>query len=455
MRSAIVIGGGVSGLAAAAELSRRGVSVRLLERRDQVGGVIRTRRKNGFLLESGPSEMLVKSQEVIDLIASYGLADQIVHSNPVSRRRYIIRNGRPVPVPMSPVEALGSPLFSLKGKLRLLKEPFISQSNLSDETVSSFVKRRVGREFLDYAVGPLTSGIFAGDPECLSVRHAFPKIWNLEAQYGGLIKGAVCLARERKRSGGKRWRNQLISFKEGMQQLPVAIANSLDSGAIYFGAHDVEVSKAGQWVTKWKSSTGEHVEQTDAVVLALPVHAMASVKLPDTICEGLKITQEIHYPQVSVVTLGFRRSSVSHPLDGFGMLASQVEDRRILGALFLSSLFEGRAPDGYVSLLVFVGGATKPAQAALPSDQLIASIMEELHELLGISDNPVLVNHQYWCKSIPQYNLGYQQYLDAIEATEKLHNGLAIVGNFRGGPGVGDCLINATQRMKELVQELS
>lgn len=438
-KTAIIIGAGLSGLATAWELQRRGVQVRVLETRDQVGGVIRTSQRDGFLLDIGPSEMLVKTQAIEDTIDALGLRPRMLVADG-GAKRFIVRGGKPVAVPRSPLGGVFSPLFTLPGKLRLLSEFRVPPGADEDESVASFVRRRVGEEFLNYAVAPLVSGIFAGDPEQLSMRHAFPKLWELERQHKGLIRGAMA----QRNAAGPRYLRKLISFEGGMAALPEAIAGQLGD-AVLTGSHLLSVNsvEAGRWRVVWRRGEAVHQAVSDLLVLAVPAYKVRALPLPAELQRALAALAEVVYSPVSTLCLGYRREQVQHPLDGFGMLVPRVEKRRILGTLFLSSLFPGRAPEGHVSLLTFVGGMTAPERAALPPGTITQFVRDELGMLLGVQGEPTVVHHHHWARAIPQYNLGHQRVLDRIDRAENRFAGLAVVANYRGGPGAGDCLAAA------------
>ncbi len=450
--SAIIIGGGLSGLATAWELQRRGVQVRVLESRDETGGVVRSLRRSGFLVDIGPSEMLVKSAAVEDTLKEIGLESRMQVANPQASKRYIVRRGRPVQVPMSPLGGVFTPLFSLRGKLRLLREFRVPKGRSEDESVASFVRRRVGADFLDYAVNPLVSGIFAGDPEQLSMRHAFPKLWELERRHGGLMRGALALRAETRANGHPSYKRKLVSFEGGMGTLTGTLAAHLGD-AVHCGVQvlGAQQTPEGRWKMIWKRGGDVHQMTADSLVLSVPAHAVRTLPLPGDLQRALAALSEVVYSPVSTLYLGYRREQVRHPLDGFGMLVPRRERRRILGTLFMSSLFPGRAPEGHVGLLTFVGGMNAPDKASLPAATMAAIVREELGDLLGVSGEPVLVHHHFWPNAIPQYSLGYQRVLDRLEHAEERFKGLAIVSNFRGGPGAGDCLASARAAAERLV----
>lgn len=429
----IIIGAGLTGLAAAFALRRGGAGVTVLERGDRAGGAVRTESSEGFLVEHGPNSMMVNEPSVEGLIAAAGLSGEVVR--PMAKKRFLVRGGRAVALPSSPLGAISTPLFSLRGKLRILAEPFIARGTADDETLADLVRRRLGPEMLAYAIEPFVAGIYAGDPELLSARYAFPKLWNLERDHGSFIRGAVRL----RRSGPPQ---SMLSFRGGMEVLPARLAASLGDGF----RPSVQVESIERFVGGWRVVWREGEARRDAVaanlVCALPAYAAAALPWEESLRPALASLEEVGYPAVTVVALGFRREDVAHPLDGFGALVPAAEGRRILGAIFSSSLFPGRAPEGHVLLTVFVGGARQPRQAALGDGALEQDVLRDLRDLLGVRGEPSFRRIVRWPRAIPQYNTGYGKILRALEETEAANPGLHFAGNYRGGIAAGQCLHN-------------
>ena len=440
----IIIGGGISGLGIAHALARKGKAVHLLERADRLGGSVRTEVNEGFLCEAGPNSMLVKSESVWNFIHDLGLEDTLVEANAVANKRFLVKNGRMVPLPMSPLGGVTTPLYSPVEKLRLLAEPFIGKSTMEDESVTSFVSRRMGPAFLEYGISALVSGIYAGDPDALSIRHAFGKVWNLEQNYGSLIGGALKLKRERKREGITPFKSRMISFKDGLQELVRALARQAGLRTST-GADIREISRRedGMWQVSTQFNGELHVLAGRELVLATPLDAYAGLPFETSIRHFINTIDIPDHPPLSTLVLGFDRDQVGHPLDGFGVLIPRMEKRFSLGAIFSSTLFPGRAPEGKVSLMCFIGGVQQPANGELPTEALVHRTVEDLGPLLELRGDPVFVSHNFWPRAIPQYNVGHQYFLDSLQAVESALPGLHLRGNFRGGPGLNDCLENA------------
>jgi len=440
----LVIGGGVSGLAVANAIARKGKHVHVVENSPRLGGSVQSEIRDGFLCEAGPNSMLVKSQAVWDYIEELGLAEDRVEANEISNKRFLVKNGRMAALPQSPLSAVTTPLYSITEKFRLLAEPFIGKSKLEDESVTSFVSRRMGPAFLEYGISALVSGIFAGNPDALSLKHAFPKVWNLEQNYGSLIGGALKMKRERKKKGIVPFKSRMISFKSGLQQLVDALCKEENlTCSTDTTVTSIQQNEAGHWTIQTELAGQTMILQAKQLILATPLDAYKKLPLPAECHALLETAPEIDYPPLSTLVLGFKREDIGHPLDGFGVLCPRMEKRFGLGCIFSSTLFPGRAPDGMVSLMCFIGGVQQPANGELPTDELIEATIKDLRPLLDIKGDPVFSSHNFWPRAIPQYNVGHGFFITALEEIEKNIPGIHFHGNFRGGPGLNDCIENS------------
>ncbi|MEX0332672.1 MAG: protoporphyrinogen oxidase [Puniceicoccaceae bacterium] len=439
----IVIGGGISGLAIANALGRKGKRVHLLEKSNRLGGAVKTENKDGYLCEAGPNSFLVKSEKVWNFIGELGLNGSRVDANEISNKRFLVKGGKIVALPQSPMGGVTTPLYSIGEKFRLLAEPFIKRSAMEDESVTSFVSRRMGPAFLEYGISALVSGIYAGNPDALSIRHAFPKVWNLEQNYGSLIGGAIKLKRERKKQGIVPFKSRMISFREGLQELVQALASG-DGMSVSTGTSITSIGRnSGTWEV---AATGNgqplHLEASE-VVLTTPLDSYAELPFSDDLKTALGGIDIPAHPPLSTLVLGFDRSQVDHPLDGFGVLCPRKEERFTLGAIFSTTLFPGRAPEGKVSLMCFIGGVQQPENGELATDALVEATVKDLKPLLGLHGDPEFTSHTFWPRAIPQYDVGHAFFLESLEAVEKAFPGLHLRGNFRGGPGLNDCIEGA------------
>lgn len=432
-----VIGGGLTGLTAALHLQRAGVPVTVFEASPRPGGVIASTRDGGWLWEAGPNTLLEGSAEVAAFVDAIGLGARRLYAAESAKHRYVVRGGKLMAMPTSPLGFLGTRMFSWRAKLGLAGEPWRAKSAPdSEESVADFVVRRLGREFLDYAVNPFVGGVYAGDPRRLSVRHGFPKLHALEQEHGSLLRGAL----QRRNAGGGP-KGRIFSFPNGLAELPRALAASL-GGALRPNTRVQTVRRvAGHWEITGESGGRTEVASFSAVLCALPANALASLRFENVpAAQGLAKLRQIEQPPVVSIFAGYRREDVAHPLDGFGLLMPEVERRRILGTLFSSTLFPGRAPAGHVALTTFVGGVRAPGLAQLDDACLRRLIREELGDLLGVSDEPVYWHVQRWAHAIPQYTLGYGLFKAIFAAIEATAPGLHFGGNSRDGISLAHCI---------------
>jgi len=431
-----VLGAGITGLTAAWTLQRAGFAPTVFERARRVGGVVGTWRRDGWLHELGPNSLLEQSREVATLIDQLGLGARRIYAAPEARKRFVVRAGRLVALPDSPWSFLTTRLFSWRAKSRLALEPFRPRGLRDDESVAEFVARRLGREFLDYAVNPFVGGVYAGDPRRLAVRHAFPKLHALEREHGSLLRAALKL---RNTTGGPKGR--IFSFPGGLDELPRALAAALGDAVRLDTTVLALRRRDAKWELEFACDGLMQRAMFDVVVSAVPADALATLCF-DGVGEAARLAglAAIEQPPVVSVFTGFPRAAVAHPLDGFGVLVPEVEDGKILGALFSSTLFPGRAPRDHVAITSFVGGARQPELAGLDDAGLLRVVRGELGRLLGASAAPSFVHVQRHPRAIPQYTLGYARYKEAIAAVEISAPGLFIGGNVRDGISLASCM---------------
>lgn len=449
-----IIGGGLTGLTAASRLHREGHRVTVFEKSPHVGGVISAHREGGWLAETGPNSVQ-ETPEVTALINALGLGRDRQVANPAARNRFIVRRGRLEPVPLSPPGVLTSPLFSWRSRFKVLRELLTRpRVRTTDTSLSSFIASHFGQEIVDYALNPLVAGVYAGDPDKLSARYAFPNLWQLERRHGSLLRGFRAQAAERKARGESSGLVPIISFERGLQTLPEALAAALPPGTVRIGTQVTSLIPGRPW--KIISSAGDTVQTTefDAVLLGLPAPALGQLVFGTLAERPLASLDHLPHPPVSSLFLGFRRDQVKHPLNGFGALVPALERRSFLGVLFSSTVFPNRAPEGHVALTVFVGGMRQPDAARLPTPELIASVLPDLRDLLGITGDPGFTHHTFWPRAIPQYNVGHERFLEPLTQCENAHDGLFIGGNARDGISLPDC-VRSGLRLAERAREYS
>ena len=444
MKSVAIIGGGITGLTAAYRLQKAGVPFTLYEGSDRVGGPIQSVREGEYLAECGPNTILETSPVITELVRELGLEERRIYSDPAAGNRYIARGGKPVNLPTSAIKFLRTPLFSAKAKCRLAAEPFIRRSDPEvEESVGEFVVRRLGSEFLDYAINPMVGGVYAGDPALLSVKHAFPKLHALEQKYGSLIRGQIFGARERKKRGTVSKQNApKFSFEDGLEVLMRTLALRMQD-SISLRHRITGIGKTpGGWKVVCDVDGKETVDEHDAVIFAIPAHNLARIKIDGVNAADLKELDEVYYPPVASVVLGFRREEVEHPLDGFGVLVPEAERMNILGTIFSSSLFPKRAPKGEVLLTSYLGGARAPELALLSEEELLAQTLADLRKLLGVKGNPTYVHTFIFPRAIPQYNVGFGRFKKLMSDVESAAPGLLIGGHCRDGISLGDSIVS-------------
>lgn len=457
MKSVAIIGAGITGLTAAFYLKRKGVPVMVYEASGRVGGVIQSVRKDGWLAEFGPNTLLETSPKISQFIRDAGLESRRLNTDPKAEARYVVRYRRPVTMPSSQLGIFTSELLSFKGKLALLREPFVkARRDNVEETVAEFVTRRLSQEFLDQMVDALVAGIYAGDPHKLSVQQALPKLAALEEKYGSLIKGQFFGARERKRTGEvAKDRAPKFSFDEGLQVLPDTLAAQLGDAVRL----NTPVTELTQFAKGWKlnvpaDSHGSRTEHS-AVIYAGTAFRLAGLKLDAQMPLSFRAFSEIRYPPVASVVLGFRREDVEHSCAGFGMLIPKVEGFKILGAIFSSSLFPNRAPAGHILLTSYVGGERHPGLASLPPEKLVAMVCEDLRGLLGVRGQPVFQHCAFYPKAIPQYNVGYGRFKELMSEIESHAPGLFLAGHYRDGVSLSDSIVSGMNVAERIVRTVA
>jgi oxygen-dependent protoporphyrinogen oxidase len=449
----VILGAGISGLTSAYWLYKNGIDFTILESKSEPGGAMESLHDNGFMVDFGPNSGLETTPLISQIVKEVGLSNEMVYANESSDKRYILRDGTLHALPMSPPALIQTKLFSTKAKLRLMAEPFIGKS--ADgyyQTMAQFVERRLGKEFLDYAIDPFVSGVSAGDPYKLSVKSAFPKLYRLEELYGGLIKGMIKGARERKKRAEKSKQNaKMFSFVSGMQIFPKTIS-SLFTDKINYSSVVNNISKTenGYNISYTKDNVPCEIE-CGIILSTIPAYGLSpAIKGLDA--QLVQHLDDIFYPTVMVLYLGFDKSQIGQPLDGFGYLIPSKENRNYLGAIWSSTIFPERTnKNNEASFTLFVGGARKMELFEKPVEDIISTAVKEFKKDMKISSGPVYTNYKIWPKAIPQYNIGYVEHENYFETFEKDNPGFFLSGNYRGGIAVGDCVKNSENNYKKIL----
>jgi oxygen-dependent protoporphyrinogen oxidase len=462
-----VIGGGITGLAAAQRLVARSprVQVEVFESSRRLGGIIRTEEADGFLLELGPDSFITNKPAAVQLCTEIGFADQLIPTDSHFRRSLVLRNGRPMPVPdgfmlMAPAKPwaiMTTPVLSFTGKLRLLAEALISpRTTDDDESLASFVRRRFGKQTLDRLVQPLVGGIYTADPEKLSLKATMPRFLDMERSHGSVIRAT--LAQKRNSSDGDAaCDNDQTTSGSGARYGLFATAakglgdlvNSLQAwltknGRVTFrlGSVVTEISAAAPSAPGWiiQTTRSRTPEQFDAVIITLPTHAAARLLGQDSMVELTGLLNRIEYASSAIVVSGHNLSDFTHPMDAFGLVIPATEQRKILAVSFSSRKFANRAPNGRILLRTFVGGAMQPELMQLDNDEMVAAVNEELHRIFGLSGEPIFSEVVRYDNAMPQYHVGHLDRVASIEAALSGFPGLFLAGSAYHGVGIPDSI---------------
>lgn len=470
MKHVTIIGGGITGLAAAHHLQRqsraRGVDVRytLLEASDRLGGKIVTDRCNEFTVEGGPDSFVVDKPWCLQLCHDVGLGDDLIPSNEIQRKVYVLRGGRLVPFPSGfrltiPSElkpfAL-SPLISPLGKLRMLGDLVVPRrKEETDESLASFIRRRLGGEALDRIAGPLLGGIFVSDPERLSMLSTFPRLLAMEREYGSLIRAARA-TRALPRPGGqpKAAGNSMFnSLKHGMSGLVAALAQRID-GDVRLGAKVARLARAGGRIEVHLGEHGAERLETDAAIVTVPANAAAPLVEQAWPRLG-ELLRGVRFVSTTTVSLAYLLDDIpeDRPLDGFGVMIPESEKRRLIAITWASTKFRHRAPAGCVLLRAFVGGHRNEALAARPDADLVALVRDEFSGILGIAGKPLFHRIYRWPHANPQYDVGHLDRVAEMDREAMAMPGLHLAGSSYRGIGMPDCIRSGQLAVERVLDE--
>jgi len=440
-----IIGGGISGLAAAHELAQSGYEVSVLERQDTIGGNAVSRRFDGYLMEQGPSTLNVAMPGATDHLRSLDLYKTAEPLGPGVQNRYL-RDARGLKgISTHPLGFFLSNYLSPLERLSMATE-FLRprKADNTEESIHQFAARRFGRGFAAKVMEPMVAGIFMGDSNMLSVNGAFPRLLEMEQRFGSITRGVLA-----SRRGAEPGRN-MVSFADGIATIPRALAARL-AGRIRTGVTVTNITRKG---TGFAVQTARHGRLfSRAVVLAVQPH-VSSILLERLDLQGAIAASEISAPPVGVVFLGYARSQVAHPLDGLGFLSTKADNQVISGAQFCSTMFRARAPRGHVAISCYVGGARSPETAGLPAPELIDAVHNEIRSLLGIKCQPVVARTHCWPRGLPQYALGHSTRSKVLQDTNTRVPGLFLTGNYIDGVSVANCMASAVATAEKVRVQL-
>lgn len=442
-----IVGAGISGLATAQAILARNprAEVVVFEAGPRVGGKVLTEATaEGYLCEWGVNAFLDKSPRTLELCREVGLTP--VSANSAAKKRYVFSESELHKLPEKPPEFLASNLLSLPGRLRVIAEVFSGRARKPDETLEEFGTRHLGREAFQKLIDPMASGVFAGDATRMSLKSCFPRIHEVESEYGSLIKGLIKLQKAARREGKKDTPGPgpgglLTSFKGGMSVLTDTLAAELGSRVRLNSVVESVEPSGEQYLLQMADGV---CEEFDAVILAAPAYAQREI-LADMAPDIAAELGAIEYPSLAVVCMGYDKDRSGDCLDGFGFLVPSRENRGILGTVADSNVFPDRAPENHILLRTMVGGARVPHLAELPDEQLTDSILAELRDILGLEVEPDFISIYRHARAIPQYLVGHADRLARIEKQLKNFPGLLLTGNAFRGVSLNDCVLNALE----------
>lgn len=459
----LVVGAGISGLTIAHELAiAKNYHVLVAEAQDRVGGAITSNRNDeGYLWEEGPNSFQ-PAPELLRLAVQVGLKDEILFADG-KLPRFVFLKGKLNALPMSPPKAIASQLLTWGSKIRLALGAlgFARPAMAGEESVDQFFSRILGKQAVERLVAPFISGVYAGDPKRLSAKAAFAKISRLETNYGGLLAGAILSMKDRKAQKlndpniPKPKSGELGSFRQGIKMLPEAIAARLraQGTAVKQQWTLQSLEKQGEiYISKFDTPTGEEVVRSRSVVLSTPAYVSAKL-LQDYLPVASQALSEIFYPTVACVVLAYPKSEFAYDMKGFGNLIPRTQGVRTLGTIWSSSLFAGRAPEGWQLLLNFIGGTLDPALAKLSESEIIQVVHQDLKKTILRPDTkaePKAIAVHVWDKAIPQYEIGHLDRLATVETELQKSQGLYISANFIGGVALGDCIKRGLQEADKI-----
>lgn len=439
-----IIGAGITGLVAAFYLKKNGVEVKVFEKQGRIGGVINSFSKNGFLFETGPNSGVLSNIETVNLFNNLANDCKIEEANKTSKKRLIWKNNKWNALPSSLVTAVSTPLFTFPDKIRVLGEPFRKKGTNPHENLSSMVKRRLGKSFLDYAIDPFISGIYAGNTDYLIPKYALPKLYSLEQEYGSFIKGAIKKQKEPKTEDSKKITKEIFSVKGGLVELVNALAKNIGEENIKTNCNNLKVN------FKNNSFIVDNEKYTNLISTVNP-QAFEKIFL-FLEKKDLKNILNLKYAKVVEATIGFNNWQ-GNDIKAFGGLVPGKEKKNILGVLFMSSIFKNRAPKNGALLTVFAGGTKREDLFNLKENELKELIKNDLQEMMGLKTfEPNLFKLFYYEMAIAQYGIDTEDRIIAINNIQNKYKGLFLAGSIVNGVGIADRIKQATDIAKQIIR---
>jgi len=434
----IIVGAGLTGLTLGYYLKKAGINFLIIEKSNRAGGVINSLTENGFTYETGPSTGVIGSLEIAELFEELEGKCELEIADKSAQKRYILKNGKWTDLPSGLISGISTPLFTVCDKFRILGEPFRKAGTNPNESIAGLVRRRLGKSYLNYAVDPFISGVYAGDPEKLITRFALPKLYNLEQKYGSFIRGTIQKSKEPKIPKSEKITRKVFSVKGGLVNLTHALAKEVGNESILTNCNDVKIAiQDKEYKVLFTNIDDEKVEiLSSKVVLTIGGYALPAL-LPFIPYDRIEPIKNTTYSDVVQVAVGFN-SWNAKPLDGFGGLVPGIEKRDILGILYPSAIFENRSPTGGALLSIFMGGIKKPEILTKTDKEIKEIVMKEIHSTLGEQSQPDFIKIFRHKNAIAQYDISTEQRLKAIEEIEKSYPNLYLAGSIKDGIGMAD-----------------
>lgn len=468
-RRIVVIGGGIAGLAAAHRLvelknnQRISFEITLLEASNRLGGCIATHRVGDFLVEAGPDSFITEKPWALRLSERLGLGARLVSTQAAHQKIYVVHNGKLVPLPegfflLAPTRLtpfLRTPLFSWRGKLRMAAELFVPRGELNnDESLGAFVRRRLGVEVLERVAQPLVGGIYASDPDKLSLTSTMPRFKDMEGSKRSVIWAMWSEQRRlaRNRGSGARW-SLFVSFAGGMQELVDAIAQRLPQGTAQLNTAVTKIFANDSNQTWHIATRANEILEADGIILATPAFQTAEM-LAVTALDAAKELSSISYASTATISLAYRNQDFPRSPDSFGFVVPAIEERKIMACTFSSLKYSGRAPDGHLLLRAFVGGSLQPDLFQHDDAQMERSVRDELASLMGVRAEPLFIRIQRYPNSMPQYHVGHQAKIRRVEAALAKYSNLALAGSAYHGVGISDSVRTGEEAAERLFKQI-
>ena len=458
----LVVGGGITGLSSAhrlLELKKQrdlDLEVLLIEKSGRLGGAVSTIRKDGYIIELGPDMFITNKPWALALSKRLGLESDLIETNEAKRGTSVLLQKNLIPVPegflmLAPsriLPFLSTPLFSLTGKLRMLMDYLIPNKQVDDESVASFVRRRLGEEALKRIAQPMIGGIYTGDPEKLSIKATMPQFVQMEEKYGSIIKGMMNSKNETNDSGARY--SQFLSFKDGMDTLIQTLENVLPKNSLSLNE---SVEKISLSEGTWDIETDKRKIDTSGVIISTPAYH-AGLLLKDIDPSLYDELISIEYASSAVVILAYKSENIAAELKGFGFVIPNTENSNLIACSYSSNKFDGRAPGGHVLLRAFVGGTLNPNICDLEDSEIIEKVENDLSNILKTKSDPEFTMIERYPNAMPQYNVGHIEKVKKIEEAITKHKGLLIAGNAYKGVGIPDSIHSGEQAAEAILDEI-